>query len=127
MEGSVEQSRLEKSAAGHSGQEKERGGEQHSRGCSTLSQPPSPCPVLNSCFEQFVSLVYDGLLLDGKLSEYEEAFRAVDRSGNGTVGAMEIAQLLRSLGQEVSFEKLAALMEKYDKDESGQVGGLRPS
>ena len=27
------------------------------------------------------------ILLDGKLSEYEDAFRAVDVSGNGTIGA----------------------------------------
>ena len=29
----------------------------------------------------------DGLLLDGMLSEYEEAFKAADKSGNGTIGA----------------------------------------
>lgn len=28
----------------------------------------------------------DGLLLDGTLSEYEAAFKAVDKSGNGTIG-----------------------------------------
>jgi len=30
--------------------------------------------------------VYDGLLLDGKLADYEAAFNAVDVSGNGTLG-----------------------------------------
>jgi hypothetical protein len=30
--------------------------------------------------------VYDGLLLSGTLSEYEDAFKAVDKSGNGTIG-----------------------------------------
>jgi Ca2+-binding EF-hand superfamily protein len=33
-----------------------------------------------------VMQVYDGLLLDGKLSEYEEAFKAFDTTGNGTIG-----------------------------------------
>lgn len=37
---------------------------------------------------------------------------------------MELAQLFKNLtGQEMSFEKLSGLMETYDKDESGQVGG----
>ncbi len=36
-------------------------------------------------------------------------------------GAMELAQLFKNLGQDVSFEKLADVMERYDKDESGQV------
>lgn len=30
--------------------------------------------------------VFDGLLLDGALVEYEAAFKAVDSSGNGTIG-----------------------------------------
>ncbi len=30
--------------------------------------------------------MYDGLLLEGALSEYEAAFKAVDSSGNGTIG-----------------------------------------
>jgi Ca2+-binding EF-hand superfamily protein len=30
--------------------------------------------------------VYDGLLLEGQLVEYEEAFNAVDKSGNGSIG-----------------------------------------
>eukprot|EP00955_Chlamydomonas_euryale_P036903 350587-Chlamydomonas_euryale.AAC.1 len=37
-------------------------------------------------FAEFTSIVYDGLLLDGKLSEYEAAFNAIDTSGNGTIG-----------------------------------------
>lgn len=30
--------------------------------------------------------VYDGLLLEGTLADYESAFKAVDKSGNGTIG-----------------------------------------
>ena len=36
---------------------------------------------------------------------------------------MELAQLFKNLGQEISWEKLSSVMEKYDKDESGQVRG----
>eukprot|EP00197_Chlamydomonas_leiostraca_P003884 CAMPEP_0202867274 /NCGR_PEP_ID=MMETSP1391-20130828/9073_1 /ASSEMBLY_ACC=CAM_ASM_000867 /TAXON_ID=1034604 /ORGANISM="Chlamydomonas leiostraca, Strain SAG 11-49" /LENGTH=362 /DNA_ID=CAMNT_0049547303 /DNA_START=21 /DNA_END=1109 /DNA_ORIENTATION=+ len=72
-------------------------------------------------FEEFKQIVYDGLLLDGKLSEYEAAFNAVDSSGNGTIGATELAQLFSMLGNPVSFEKLVDIMQEYDKDESGQI------
>jgi Ca2+-binding EF-hand superfamily protein len=41
-------------------------------------------------FDEFKQIVYDGLLLDGKLSEYEAAFRAVDSSGNGTIGGCAV-------------------------------------
>lgn len=38
-------------------------------------------------FDEFKQLVYDGMILEGAIQEYEEAFRAVDDSGNGTIGA----------------------------------------
>jgi hypothetical protein len=38
---------------------------------------------------------------------------------------MELARLLKDMGQDVSFEKLALIMEKFDKDSSGQVRGMR--
>lgn len=72
-------------------------------------------------FEEFQNIVYDGLLLDGMLSEYEEAFAAVDRSGNGTIGAMELQELFQKIGQPMSFEKLSDMMLQYDRDESGQI------
>ncbi len=52
--------------------------------------------------------IYDGILLDGKLSEYEQAFTAIDRSGNGTIGATEVAQLFQEMGNPVSYEKLVS-------------------
>jgi Ca2+-binding EF-hand superfamily protein len=30
--------------------------------------------------------VYDGMLLEGAIQEYEDAFNAVDDSGNGSIG-----------------------------------------
>lgn len=65
--------------------------------------------------------VYDGILLDGKLSEYEEAFRAIDKTGNGTLGAVELARLFDSLGQPLSYQQLVEIFKKYDKDSSGQI------
>lgn len=37
-------------------------------------------------FEEFKQLVYDGLLLEGAIQDYEDAFNAVDNSGNGSIG-----------------------------------------
>lgn len=72
-------------------------------------------------FDEFKQLIYDGILLDGKFSEYEDAFNAVDSSGNGTIGATELAKLFAELGQPLSMEKLVDIMQQYDKDESGQI------
>eukprot|EP00199_Chlamydomonas_sp_CCMP681_P001993 CAMPEP_0119107476 /NCGR_PEP_ID=MMETSP1180-20130426/10405_1 /TAXON_ID=3052 ORGANISM="Chlamydomonas cf sp, Strain CCMP681" /NCGR_SAMPLE_ID=MMETSP1180 /ASSEMBLY_ACC=CAM_ASM_000741 /LENGTH=377 /DNA_ID=CAMNT_0007092971 /DNA_START=1 /DNA_END=1134 /DNA_ORIENTATION=+ len=71
--------------------------------------------------EEYKDIVYDGLLLDGMLSEYDQAFRAVDSSSNGTIGGTELAKLFHSLGSPVSYEQLVEIMQKYDKDESGQI------
>ncbi|GFH21753.1 uncharacterized protein HaLaN_19116, partial [Haematococcus lacustris] len=62
-------------------------------------------------FEEYSSIVYDGLLLDGKFNEYEEAFKTVDSSGNGTIGATELAQVFASLGAPISYEKLVDVMQ----------------
>lgn len=55
--------------------------------CGLLHHPPST----HSGILPLTAQVYDGLLLDGKLSEYEAAFNAVDSSGNGTIGACAAA------------------------------------
>lgn len=72
-------------------------------------------------FEEFKNMVYDGLLLDGMLDQYYQAFHAVDTSGNGSIGASELAQMLAACGVPVSYEKLVTIMQKFDKDESGQI------
>lgn len=43
-------------------------------------------------FDEYTSIVYDGLLLDGMLSDYEEVFNAVDLSKNGSIGASELLE-----------------------------------
>eukprot|EP00878_Enallax_costatus_P006243 GHUV01006546.1.p1 GENE.GHUV01006546.1~~GHUV01006546.1.p1 ORF type:complete len:282 (+),score=101.97 GHUV01006546.1:468-1313(+) len=72
-------------------------------------------------FDEFKQLVYDGMILEGAIQEYEEAFRAVDDSGNGTIGATELAQLFKNLGTPLSLERVAEVFMKYDKDQSGQI------
>lgn len=72
-------------------------------------------------FEEFKQLVYDGMLLEGAIQEYEDAFNAVDDSGNGSIGATELATLFKNLGSPLSMEKVAEVFMRYDKDESGQI------
>ncbi|KAG2485016.1 hypothetical protein HYH03_016219 [Edaphochlamys debaryana] len=72
-------------------------------------------------FEEFKQIVFDGMLLEGQLADYERCFRAVDKSGNGTIGATELGQLFAQLGTPLTPEKLVDLMQMYDKDESGQI------
>jgi hypothetical protein len=52
-------------------------------------------PPLSAClavclgdidFGEFKQMVYDGLLLEGAIQDYEDAFNAVDNSGNGSIG-----------------------------------------
>ncbi|KXZ48459.1 hypothetical protein GPECTOR_27g629 [Gonium pectorale] len=72
-------------------------------------------------FEEFKQIAYDGILLEGTLAEYESAFRGVDKSGNGTIGATELGALFAQLGNPMSPERLVELMQTYDKDDSGQI------
>jgi hypothetical protein len=43
-------------------------------------------------FDEFKQLVYDGMLLEGAIQDYEDAFNAVDDSGNGSIGTGQPAQ-----------------------------------
>eukprot|EP00884_Botryococcus_braunii_P007605 jgi/Botrbrau1/16846/Bobra.150_2s0068.1 len=72
-------------------------------------------------YQEFQKLVHDGVLLDGKLEQYQRAFQMVDTTGNGTLGAGEIAQLFKELGQPLSPTKLFKIMEEYDGDGTGQI------
>lgn len=49
-------------------------------------------------FDEFVHLAEDGILLDGKLHEYEVVFNALDTDNDGTLSALEIRAAMRQLG-----------------------------
>lgn len=59
--------------------------------CSQLGPLHCTLPCLAVCpgdidFGEFKQMVYDGLLLEGAIQDYEDAFNAVDNSGNGSIG-----------------------------------------
>lgn len=72
-------------------------------------------------FREYCVLMQDGLLVEGKLQEYMQAFDAVDTSGNGLIGANEIQDLFHKLGQPIKSDKVANIMTQYDIDGSGQI------
>lgn len=47
--------------------------------------------------------------------------RAVDLSGNGTVGATELYHLFERMGNPISYEKLVRVFEVYDVDDTGEA------
>lgn len=72
-------------------------------------------------FDQFSRLCEANLILEGKLTEYREAFDAVDTSGNGSIGFDELYHLLHFLGTPLSDAKITQMMVDYDLDKSGQI------
>lgn len=72
-------------------------------------------------YKEFLSMVQDGVLLEGKLDEYRAAFRAADTSGHGSISFSELSALFKNLGQDISDEDLLEVMNRYDLDESGQI------
>ena len=50
------------------------------------------------------------------LAEFFEAFRLFDHDGDGTIDTEELDVVMRSLGQTVSQEELAAMIDQVDAD-----------
>ncbi|GMH34102.1 hypothetical protein BSKO_01936 [Bryopsis sp. KO-2023] len=72
-------------------------------------------------YKEFLSMVQDGVLLEGKLDEYRAAFDAADTSGYGSISFNELSTLFKSLDQDITDEDLLEVMHRYDLDESGQI------
>lgn len=72
-------------------------------------------------FADFARLMEDTVLLDGKLREYQQAFQAIDTSGNGLLAASEVKALFEDLGHSLTDQKLFDIMEKCDAGGQGQL------
>lgn len=72
-------------------------------------------------WEEFVAMAQDNIFLSGKLSEYRDAFRAVDAGGNGTISATELYRLFERLEHPITYDQLVKIMERYDVDQSGMI------
>jgi len=69
--------------------------------------------------EDFQRLEKDGLLLEGKLNEYEEAFAAVDVKGTGLITRECLGKLFAALGRVMSPEELDRIFDEADLDHDG--------
>nr|XP_055053710.1 calcium-binding protein 8-like [Misgurnus anguillicaudatus] len=56
-----------------------------------------------------------------ELDEIREAFRVLDRDGNGFISKQELGMAMRSLGHMPSEVELAIIMQRLDMDGDGQV------
>jgi len=68
---------------------------------------------------EFAKLSRDGLLLKGKLEEYEEAFTAIDQKGDGVVTRRELGQAFAALGHVMSAEQLDRIVDEADVGHDG--------
>uniref|UniRef100_A0A8C4P5U6 Calneuron 1 n=1 Tax=Dromaius novaehollandiae TaxID=8790 RepID=A0A8C4P5U6_DRONO len=109
------------------------------QGSSPLSLPFSLVPREKMPFHHVTAgLLYKGNYLNRSLSagsdseqlanisveeldEIREAFRVLDRDGNGFISKQELGMAMRSLGYMPSEVELAIIMQRLDMDGDGQV------
>lgn len=73
-------------------------------------------------FDEFVHLAEDGVLLEGKLHEYECVFNTLDTDNDGTLSATEIRAAMRQLGApEITMSHVREMLTTYDKDGNGEI------
>lgn len=58
------------------------------------------------------------------LAEIREAFRVLDRDGNGFISKQELGMAMRSLGYMPSEVELAIIMQRLDMDGESSLLGL---
>jgi len=55
---------------------------------------------------EFINIASDGLLLKGRLEEYEKAFAAIDKDGDGVLTWEDLNQLFAGLGAPAEFDRI---------------------
>jgi len=68
--------------------------------------------------KEFGRLAHDGLLLEGKLEEYEQAFNAVDE-GEGIISREKLGELFAGLGKPLSSQELDKIVDEADVGHDG--------
>mmetsp|Transcript_13012 Transcript_13012/g.35033 ORF Transcript_13012/g.35033 Transcript_13012/m.35033 type:complete len:416 (+) Transcript_13012:3-1250(+) len=69
--------------------------------------------------QDFSRLAQDGLLLEGKLDEYEQAFAAMDVEGTGLISRETLGKLFAGLGSVMSPQELDKLVDEADIGHDG--------
>jgi calmodulin len=60
-------------------------------------------------------------LSEGQISEFKEAFSLFDKAGEGTITAVELGTVMRSLGQNPTDDELTAMINEVDADGNGTI------
>uniref|UniRef100_A0A7S0X7Z3 EF-hand domain-containing protein n=1 Tax=Mantoniella antarctica TaxID=81844 RepID=A0A7S0X7Z3_9CHLO len=60
-------------------------------------------------------------LSEEQVAEFKECFALFDADGSGTVDTSELGTVMKSLGQKMSDEDLAFIIQEVDADSSGTV------
>mmetsp|Transcript_47836 Transcript_47836/g.77609 ORF Transcript_47836/g.77609 Transcript_47836/m.77609 type:complete len:430 (-) Transcript_47836:19-1308(-) len=69
--------------------------------------------------KEFGRIAHDGLLLEGKLEEYERAFNGVDRDGTGVISTEELGQLFAGLHRPLPAHELERIVDEADVGHDG--------
>ncbi|MES1922360.1 calmodulin-like 3 [Bonamia ostreae] len=56
-----------------------------------------------------------------KVDEIKEAFELFDKNGDGTISALELGQVLRSLGQNPTESELNDMISEFDSNGKGNI------
>lgn len=69
--------------------------------------------------KEFGRLAHDGLLLEGKVEEYEKAFSGVDVDDQGVITKETLGKLFEGLGKPMSNQELTRIVDEADVDHDG--------
>ena len=87
---------------------------------AVLAEPSRPAPPSKSAIVmELVRCAQE--LTEEQVAEFKECFSLFDGDGSGTVDTSELGEVMRSLGQKMSDDELARMIEEVDADGSGTV------
>ena len=87
---------------------------------AVLAEPSRPAaPSKSAIVMELVRCAQE--LTEEQVAEFKECFSLFDGDGSGTVDTSELGEVMRSLGQKMSDDELARMIEEVDADGSGTV------
>ena len=56
------------------------------------------------------------------MAEFKEAFQLFDKDGSGAIDIDELAEVMKSLGQNPTRSELQAMIDEVDESGEGEIG-----